>query len=275
MFNDIEGVLRQLLIRELPIKNGDVNVEFRQPKREWSSRLNRPTLDLFLYDLRENNILRQPEWQVEKKNGTAVKKRSPVRLDLNYMITAWAPDPEDEHNLLYRALLALFRYPDLPEDLLPESLKNQPVPIPLRVAEHDAFRNAADYWGVLDNELRPCIACSLTVALNPYTEITGPLVHARQVRYGQASGLPGERALSAAGDAIWMVGGKVLSSRPVEDLRVLLVERGLTVQAGPQGQFVLGNLETGEYNLEVTGQGIKPSRRKIKVPSDEYDVEVK
>ncbi len=275
MFNDIEEVLRKLLIRELPVKNGEVNIEFNQPKREWSSRLNRPTLNLFLYDLRENNVLRQPEWQVERKNGTAVKKRTPFRLDLNYVITAWAQEPEDEHNLLYRALLALLRHPELPDDLLPEALKDQPVPVPLRVAEHDAFRNAADTWGVLDNELRPCIACSLTVALNPYAEISGPLVHSRALRFGQAAGLPKEQRMAAAGDEFWMVGGKVLSAKPVQDLKVLLVERGLIVQAGPEGQFVFGNLKTGEYNLEVTGEGIKPSRRKIKVPSEEYDVEVK
>jgi hypothetical protein len=274
MFNDVEDVLRRLLIKELPIKNGDINIEFHQPKREWSSRLNRPTLNLFLYDLRENNVLRQPEWKLEKKNGSAVKKRSPVRLDLNYMITAWATEPEDEHNLLYRALLVLFRHPELPEDLLTESLKSQPVPIPLRVAEHEAFRSAADYWGVLDNELRPAIACSLTLALDPYTEVSGPLVFSRDLRFGQSAGLPRERTLASGGDQFWMVGGRVRSPRPVQDLKVLLVERGLAVQAGAQGEFVLGNLATGEYNLEVTGEGIQTTRRKIKVPSKEYDVEV-
>jgi hypothetical protein len=274
MFNEIEDVLRKLLIRELPVKNGDVSIEFDQPKREWSARLNRPTLNLFLYDLRENNFLRQPEWQVEKKNGVAVKKLSPIRLNLNYMITAWASEPEDEHNLLYRTLLVLFRYPDLPEDLLPETLKNQSLPIPMRVAEHDAFRNAADFWGVLDNELRPSIACTITLALNPYAEFSGPLVRSRDLRLGQSAGLPKAQALLPGGDQFWMVGGQIHSPKPVEGLKIFLVERGLTVQPSPEGRFVIGNLETGEYNLEITGAGIQPRRHKIKVPSGEYDLEV-
>ena len=273
MLNELEEALRKLLVRELPVKNGDVNIEFNQPKRDWSSRLNRPTLNLFLYDLRENNVLRQPEWQVEKKNGTAVKKRTPVRLDLNYMITAWAQEPEDEKNLLYRTLLVLFRHADLPEDLLPDALKSQPVPIPLRVAEHEAFRSPADYWGVLDNELRPSIACTLTIALNPYAEISSPLVRSRDLRFSQA--LPPAWTLAPGGDQFWMVGGTVRSTRPLQDLKVFLVERGLTVDASPEGQFVLGHLQTGEYNLEVSGAGLKPSRHKIKVPSEEYDVEVR
>ncbi len=49
MYNDLDEALRQLLIRELPIKNSDVDIKFDQPKREWSGRLNRPTLNLFLY----------------------------------------------------------------------------------------------------------------------------------------------------------------------------------------------------------------------------------
>ena len=64
MIDDLDQVLRQLLIRELPIKNREVDVDFDQPTREWSGRLSRPTLNLFLYDLRENNKLRQtrPAW---------------------------------------------------------------------------------------------------------------------------------------------------------------------------------------------------------------------
>ena len=50
-------------------------------------------------------------------------------LDLHYMITAWTSDPEDEHRLLASTLLALFRNPNLPEELLPESFENQPAPV--------------------------------------------------------------------------------------------------------------------------------------------------
>ena len=100
MIDDLDEVLRQLLIRELPIKNGEIDIAFDQPKREWSARLSRPTLNLFLHDLNENKKLRQaqPMWEVEiGNNGQAVKRRKPVRLDLHYMITAWANEPEDEH----------------------------------------------------------------------------------------------------------------------------------------------------------------------------------
>ena len=98
MIDELDEVLRKFLIREIPIKNSDVDIKFDMPKREWSARLNRPTLDLFLYDIRENAKLRQaqPMWEVERKNDQAIQRRKPVRLDLHYMITAWASEPEDD-----------------------------------------------------------------------------------------------------------------------------------------------------------------------------------
>ena len=60
MINDLDEVLRQFLVRELPIKNSEVDIAFDQPAREWSARVSRPTLNLFLYDLRENQKLTTP-----------------------------------------------------------------------------------------------------------------------------------------------------------------------------------------------------------------------
>jgi len=276
MISDLDEVLRQLLIREMPIKNGEVDIAFDLPKREWSSRISRPTLNLFLHDLRENNQLRQPEWEIKRnRDGTATKRRAPARMDLHYMITAWATEPEDEHRLLTRTLMALFRFPELPEDLLPESLQAQPVPIPIRIAQHDELRTPADIWSALDNELRPSIGCVITLALNPYQAITGPLVRTRDLRFGQATE-PDRRRLDevTGGDRFWMVGGTVRGDVPFEKVHLTLLERGLDVPVQADGQFIIGNLEEGEYTLEVSGEGRKPSRQKITVPAEDYDIEL-
>jgi len=277
MISELDEVLRQLLIRELPIKNGEVNVEFHQPNREWSGRLSRPTLNLFLYDLRENSTLRQVDWEIGRNaDGTFTRQRKPARMDLHYMITAWATEPEDEHRLLTRTLLALFRHPSLPEDLLSESLQGQEVPVPVRVAQFDEFRSPADIWSAMDNELRPAIACTITLALNPYQLITGPLVRTRELRFGQATDLPDEEGLDAeAGqNHFWMVGGEIRGNGARDKARLTLVERGADVPIQPEGKFILGNLEAGEYTLEVSIEGRKPSRHKITVPSMSYDIEI-
>lgn len=268
MIDDLDDVLKQLLIRELPVKNGEINIEFDQPKREWSSRLSRPTLNLFLHDLRENNTLRQTEWQITRNgDGSTTRRRTPARVDLHYMITAWAEDVGDQHSLLSRTLMALLRFPILPDDLLPETLRDQPMPIPIRLAEQEALRNPADIWGAMDNELRPAITCIVTLAFNPYRPLTGPLVKSRDLRFKQI-------AEDKPQDRFWMVGGTVRSAGPLPKIQLTLDERGLNIPVAANGDYVIGNLETGDYTLTLSAEGRPPLKRKITVPSPAYDIDL-
>jgi hypothetical protein len=281
MIDDLDEALRKLLVRELPVKNGEVDIQFHQPRHEWSAKLSRPTLNLFLYDLRENLKLRYTAsgWEIERRSdGTAMQRRKPFRADLHYMITAWANEPEDEHRLLARTLMALFRVPELPDELVPESLKDQPAPISLKVAQYDTGQNLSDLWSAMDNELRPAITCMVTLALNPYHPITGPMVRTRELRFGQAQEpVDLEELVRRAGaDTFWTIGGALRSKQPLDldKMRLRLIERGLEVKLQPEGRFAVGNLEAGDYTLEVTANGGAPRRFKIKVPAPDYDIEV-
>jgi hypothetical protein len=273
MIEDLDEALRQLLIREIPIKNGEVEIAFEQPKREWSSRLSRPTLNMFLYDMHENTKLRQqPGWHVaSRNNGQATQERPPMRVDLHYMVTAWAAEAEDEHRLLTRSLMALARFETLPEDILPESLQAQPVPIMMEVAQPTALQNATDIWSVLDNEIRPAIACKITLALSPYVPVTGPLVRTRELRFEQVDDLAGT---STPSRGYWTVGGTVHTEQSLEQVKLTLVERGTEIPLADEGRFVIGNLEAGNYTLEVAVKGRKPKRHKIAVPAPDYDLNV-
>jgi hypothetical protein len=281
MIEDLDEALRQLLVRELPIKNGEIDIQFNQPRREWSGRLSRPTLNLFLYDLRENAKLRHTAqgWDIERRSdGTAVQRRRPFRADLSYLITAWATEPEDEHRLLARTLMALFRVPEMPADLLPDSLQDQPAPITFKVAQSDTVQNLTDFWSAIDNELRPAIVCVVTMALNPYEPITGPLVRTRELRFGQVQDPAlAQKLIKPAGvDTFWTIGGTLRSQSPldVDTVRLTLVERGLEIDVKPEGRFSIGNLEAGDYTLECITTDGTSRRYKIKVPAPDYEIEV-
>jgi hypothetical protein len=277
MFHDLDEVLKKLLIQEIPIKKGEVDIAFDQPKREWSARLNRPTLNLFLYDIRENRKLRQSQqWMVEhNEDGTVTQRRTPARIDVHYMITAWANEPEDEHNLLARALMALFRQPHLPPELLPKSLGDQSAPVPLQVAQEDMLQNPADVWSALDNEIRPAIVLMATLAVDPYQPLVTPLVRTRQLRIGQ-SAEPSIEALVEGfePDVLWTIGGTVHTDTPLEDLHLTLVEQGLEVPLKDDGRFTIGRLRADTYTLEIAKDGHKPKRHKLIVPGPDYDLEV-
>jgi hypothetical protein len=280
MIDDLDQALRKLLIRELPIKNGEVDIAFDQPKREWSTRINRPTLNLFIHDMHENAELRRSkQWQtVEMRDGTIVQRRPPIRMDISYMITAWAADPADEHRLLTRTLMALLRQPALPEDVLPESLQDQPVSIPIEVAQPEAMVNATDIWSVLDNEMKPAIGCTITLAINPYMPVTEPLVRTRELRTGQIAPPLFQQPDGQAGqERLWRIGGRIHTKQDEQSLasaRLTLVERGLEVPIEPEGQFNIGQLRAGDYTLEIQVGEKKAKRHKITVPSTSYDIEI-
>jgi len=158
-------------MRELPVKNGEVDIKFDQPSANGrrASAVRRSIF--FLYDIRENTKLRtqQPAWVTEREaTNSFTRRRQPAKFKLLYLITAWAKDPEDEHRLLSRALMALFRHPRVPDELLPEGARGLEGHAGLQVAQEEDFPNPADLWSALDNEVRPAIACVISMTLDPY-----------------------------------------------------------------------------------------------------------
>ena len=278
MIDELDEVLRQYLIRELPIKNNEIDIAFDQPRKEWSARVSQPTLNVYLYDVRENVKLRvgQQVWDTERHDdGSISQRRKPVRVDLHYLNTAWTTEPEDEHRLLTRTLLALFRHQNLPDELQPETLQNQPTPIPLKVAQYDMLDKPSDFWNVMDNQQRPGITLMLTLALNPYAAITGPAIRTRELRIGQAQEPASvEKLIEEAGaHTYWTIGGTIHAKKTPKNLRVKLIERNQALTLQADNRFAIGNLPAGEYTLEITADGRKAVQKTIAVPSPDYDIE--
>src|ERR1700693_6243463 len=73
------------------------------------------TVDLFLYDVRENLELRSNEYTVEYIHGQAVTHPATLRLACSYLVTAWPVGGLDialqEHRLLTQILCVLLRSP--------------------------------------------------------------------------------------------------------------------------------------------------------------------
>ncbi len=285
MIADLDRTIESLLTAEIPIQNGEIDVKFDQPTREWSARLSRPTINLFLYDLRENNMLRQHQWErVMEANGRSQpynpsQKRTPFRVDCHYMLTAWGADPLDEHHLLTRAMLALFRYPILTSKQLIGELdnqENQPFKLQTRLASHDKLTNPAELWGAMDNEMRPSISYIVTLALDPWTAVTGPAVRTFTMNTGQADLLPTEHHLqdkTAVTNAT--IGGIITESQePQSGLQVTVKESGQSTISDDNGRFILGALPYGNHTIVVWSSDGKSTQKEITVPGENYDIEI-
>ncbi len=287
MIDELDEFLKKFLTKELSTlgyEPGKVDIVFDQPKREWSARISRPTLNLFLYDIRENQKLRQaqPAWETRPaEEGKVEQRRKPVRMDLHYLVTAWGTAPEDEHGLLSRTMMALLRYANLPDDekalALPASLKASGKAIPLLIAQYEELPNPADVWNVLDNEMRPSIVFVLTVAVDPYAPVSVPMVRTRQLVVGESLEPSTSQLREEAGrGAYWTIGGHLVSSKAVdfEHVSLAVVEQGIRVPVQPDGRFVIGRLRAGKYSLEVTMDSGPPRRFTIEVPSADFELKI-
>jgi hypothetical protein len=280
MIADLDETIRQLLRDELPIKNGEIDVKFDQPKREWSAKLNKPTINFYLYDLRENHVLRQHQWErMGGGNGSTVArmKRTPFRVDCYYMITVWAAEPEDCHRLLSRCMTVLFRYPILPQERLLGEMQEQPFDIQTRLASHDKLTNPAEVWSALDNEIRPSISYLVTLAIDPWQVIEGPAVRSYSMQTGTMSE-PGRRIDPEETPPGYVtIGGTVRDKEgaPQSGLDVAFKGTGFVDRTDARGRYRLGSAPPGEYTLVVWPEKGKPKERKINVPptaDDDYDL---
>jgi hypothetical protein len=202
MIGEVDSALRALIEREA-IGRGDVEVVFDAPTREWAGRRNSPTIDVYLYDIREDMRRRERGLLNEYDERVRVIARHlpPRHFKLSYLVTAWTQRPEDEHRLLSSLLTCFLRFDALPDEVLTGSLAELGLPVPVTVAlpppEDRAF---ADVWSALGGELKPSIDVVVSAPVDTGQRYeTGPPVTAPpRVSMGGSHGWPGtEQARSA------------------------------------------------------------------------------
>jgi Pvc16 N-terminal domain len=159
VIHEVDTALRALIQQEA-IGASDVEVVFDAPTKEWAGRRNSPTIDVYLYDIREDLRRRERGLLNEYDADGHVQARHlpPRHFKLSYLITAWTQRPEDEHRLLSALLTCFLRHEALPAELLDGPLADLHMPVPVSVAlpppEDRAF---ADVWSALGGELKPSL----------------------------------------------------------------------------------------------------------------------
>jgi Pvc16 N-terminal domain len=160
MIHEVDEALRGL-VREEALRGSDIEVVFEAPTKDWAARRNAPTVNLYLYDLREDLRRRQRGLINEyDPTGTRVVARHqpPRHIKLSYLLTAWTQRAEDEHRLLSALLDTFLRYEAVPARLLTGRLAELGLPVPLTVAlPPPEDRSFADVWSALGGELKPSL----------------------------------------------------------------------------------------------------------------------
>jgi hypothetical protein len=159
VIDEVDEVLRALVKRDA-LTGTEVEVVFDAPTKDWASRRNAPTVDIYLYDIRED-LKRREVGRRDQRGGEGIvtnRMQPPRWFKLSYLVTAWTQRPEDEHRLLALMLQAFMKQDTLPADLLPQHLAGLDVQLPVFVAiPPPEDRALSDTWSALGGDLKPSL----------------------------------------------------------------------------------------------------------------------
>lgn len=181
MIHEVDEVLGDL-IGGGALAGSGIEVSFDAPTRDWAARRNTPTINTYLYDIREDVHRRQRgHVAVRDERDVVVKRRQPPRwFRLSYLVTAWTKRTEDEHRLLSAVLAGLLPYEVLPAEHLEGSiLLGLGAAIPLTIGVPPAeSRSIADIWSALGGELKPSLEVVVIapVSVSPDYKVAPPVL---------------------------------------------------------------------------------------------------
>lgn len=270
MIRSMDETIKHLILQKGGFKIADVDIRFDQPTRDWVAGLTKPSINCYLYDIRENRELRNREWIVEREaNGQARKRIAPLRVDLSYLITAWTNEVEDEHAVLWRLLVALSSVQTLPETTLKGDLVRQPYPITTQTAQvTEAMRNLSDLWNVMENELKPAINYTVTLAVDREFVFSGPMVFTKRIDLRQ-------HGVEMAPESVLQIAGIVHEKKdaqlPIANAEVWIVERGQRVRSDRFGRYTFSNVPAGTYTLRVVAHG-DVAEHQVTIPASTPDL---
>src|SRR5262245_47965130 len=164
MIHDVDEALRKLVL-QYAVNGSGAEVSFEAPTKDWAARRNSPTVNVYLYDVREDLDRRDVQFEeIRDDTGRVVERRPPPRrYKLSYLVTCWTQRPEDEHRLLSSLLAAFLKYETVPRDVLPGTLAETSFNTFISIAlPPPKDRSLADVWSALGGELKPSLDLVVT-----------------------------------------------------------------------------------------------------------------
>jgi len=275
---DLDEALRRLLKRELAAAGFEtVDVKFEAPSRDWAAKLSAPTLDVFLYDVRQSPDHRPIEWTSRDEDGRRVETRPPLMADVSYAVTAWTREVEDEHRLLSCALAILYEHPVVPDDVRTGALINGAAHIPLRT-RLGAPGERSDFWSSVGGQYKASVDYVVTVPCVSSTQhVRGPEIRELRVRARDIDGpnFSGDDA-SGADLVLSRPGGRVLDAAgaPVVGAWIAVEDAGILAVSDADGRFLLRGLSAGKHDVVARTADGQSGTATLEAPGAGIDVVV-
>ncbi|HEV2705499.1 MAG TPA: Pvc16 family protein [Pyrinomonadaceae bacterium] len=252
----------------------EAQVSFDRPSEQFSP--SQTTVNLFLFDIRENMELRSNEPLIQRRNGEAVIRRALKRIDCSYLVTAWATGSTgqklilDEHELLGQAMQVFMRYPTIPQNFLKGSLKEQELALPLRVGgtNKGEVKDPADFWSAIGNKLRPSLIVTITLELQVFDPEVAPFVSTQKLRVGLRDPEAETGLVTKTAEEVFRISGLVTDAKgkALAGAIVSNTETGMSATTDKEGRYALGMMPGGTYSLSVKA-GKQSESFKVEIPA--------
>ncbi|HTQ86985.1 MAG TPA: Pvc16 family protein [Candidatus Solibacter sp.] len=278
MIRDLDETLRKVLqdptfAQQFPELAG-ADIVFDRPADPFNPA--KTTVNLFLYDVRENTELRDNDFDVVQVNGQTFTRPAALRLSCSYMATAWPVGGTElalqEHRLLTQVLRVLSRYPMIPDSFCVGSLKEQAPPLPMVALHPDALKNLAEFWSSLGSKLRASLTVTVTISVPVFADVPEFVVTTSTTRYA-----PG---LAAPQESVIQVGGRVIDpmqqppSQGIAGALVDIVDAGLRGTTDSNGDYSFAQVPAGAHTLRAIAAGYQPKTQPFVVPGRPEDYQI-
>jgi hypothetical protein len=270
MLADLDESLRGLLRSELERHGFEgVDIAFDAPAREWSGQLSKPTVNVFLYDLREAESMRSSEWTAIQRDGRLREGRPPMVMECSYAITAWTQAVEDEHRLLSQVLAILYAFPELPQDKLNGRLANGSQAWAIKAKVGQSKGDKSDFWSAVGGQYKVSLDYVVRLSVDSGAQLVrGPEVRTQTVRTRLADGPP--RAIVEMHRTAGRVQDK--KGEPLADVWVTLPDVGTWTASRADGRFYFNRLPAGSHRLLARTADGREAVAQLEVPGAAVDL---
>lgn len=226
-----------------------------------------PTLNLYIYDIRESKQMQHSGRQVERRLTRALQPAdvnwSPTWFDISILLTVWDRTALGEHHLMSQALTVLLRHRLLREEFLVSELRgygNLNMTVSL-----EPQLEAGSLWSALTIPLRPALYLMVTV---PFVQDKKP-VHLVWERIFQMQNQVGSGSVETITRQVVIAGvvNSALTNQPLVEAEIKVMGTQKSTNSSKEGLFYFENLSLGNYILLLSCQGYLPLQVNVLVDS--------
>ncbi|WP_088240624.1 Pvc16 family protein [Calothrix rhizosoleniae] len=230
-----------------------------------------PTLNLYVYDIRESKQLQHSGRQVERRVGRSLQNASvnwsPNWFDVSLLLTAWDRTALGEHYLISEALSLLLRHRSIQEQFLLPELRHYGN-LSMSIALEPPIE-VGSLWSALNVPLRPALYLTVTVPFEAQ-QTPVPLVWERIVSLSNLLDKQGDTAVITKKVAIAGLVKNETTNLVIPEVQVTVAGTEKSTVSNEEGLFFFDNLSTGNYILTLDCPGYLSQNVNILVEGEGY-----